>query len=511
MHRSRGNVPFLSILLALVVLVSLLGTLVACGQVVSQNFSQVDSGLAGGEEDVAEEPRPASAPDSEENDAPMNTPLPTAVIARQAAEEEGASSDEAEADTEPTAVAEVADDAGDDTSAADVEVAAVDERVEEKGGAESLDGEASLEGGRPRPQGGPAPLKGGIRDDNEQFQDYLTYLDSYQGQTARVMDVRERYFITVLDGNQQPLLDAHVSIYANETNDDGNNDHGEPIFEARTYAGGKTLFLPRALGVSDDLIQFRLVAEHGEQKAETVFARNDREYIELAIADTQAPDELKLDVLFLLDTTGSMADELGRIQETIDSIAQRIDNFRPRPTVRFGVVAYRDRGDHYVTRLYDFTDDVPTFRKLLNSFSADGGGDTPESLNEALHESIHSVQWNTHAVRIVFLVADAGPHLDYEDDYDYADEIQQAVARGVKIYPIAASNTDAYAEYVFRQLAQQTLAQFIFLTYQPGQSGGVPGESTSLQSGEQSYTVEKLDDLIVQVVQRELAAAIGVE
>jgi hypothetical protein len=79
----------------------------------------------------------------------------------------------------------------------------------------------------------------------------------------------------------------------------------------------------------------------------------------------------------------------------------------------------------------------------------------------------------------------------------------------VKIYPIAASNTDAPAEYVFRQLAQQTMAGFVFLTYQPGQSAGAPGESTTLGAGDQPYTVERLDDLIVTIVERELAAAVG--
>jgi hypothetical protein len=107
------------------------------------------------------------------------------------------------------------------------------------------------------------------------------------------------------------------------------------------------------------------------------------------------------------------------------------------------------------------------------------------------------------------LVADAPPHLDYEQDYDYIQEARAAVARGIKIYPIAASNSGPQAEYIFRQLAQQTLGRFIFLTYQEGQSGGAPGESTTLDAGKQDYTVERLDELIVQVIKRELAAAVG--
>jgi hypothetical protein len=206
-----------------------------------------------------------------------------------------------------------------------------------------------------------------------------------------------------------------------------------------------------------------------------------------------------------------MSDELNRIQETIDSIAQRIDAFEPRPTLRLGLVAYRDVGDDYVTRDYNFTEDVAAFRDVLATFEADGGGDTPEALEAGLHQSIHNVQWSDNGVRLIFLVADAGPQLHRHQDYTYLSDAQQAVAQGIKIYPIAASNTEPNAEYVFRQLAQQTMGSFIFLTYQAGESGGAPGERRDdLEAGTESqYTVERLDDLIVQVVQRELAAAVG--
>jgi uncharacterized protein YegL len=350
------------------------------------------------------------------------------------------------------------------------------------------------------PQGRPAPLKAGEIDDNAQFATYIDYLDIYDGPTARPVDVRERYIIRVLNGDQRPLLDARVRIY---------DEQGQQVFEGLTYAGGETLFLPRARDVSPNITRFRIVAERGGASVEASLERGTQERIELALEGAAPPDELRLDMLFLLDTTGSMDDELNRIQETIDSIASRIDAFTPRPALRFGLVAYRDHGDLYVTRNYDFTDNVDLFREALRSFDAEGGGDTPEALDEALHEAVHHVQWSDNAVRLVFLVADAGPHIDSQHEYNYTTDAQQAVAQGIKIYPIAASNTEPVAEYVFRQLAQQTMGRFLFLTYQPGQSAGAPGEETPLEAGEQPYTVERLDDLIVQVVERELAAAVG--
>jgi hypothetical protein len=355
-------------------------------------------------------------------------------------------------------------------------------------------------GASPRPEGQQSSLKAGERDDNKEFAAYLEYLQSYVGPPARAIDVSERYLITVLDQDQRPVLDARVRAF----------DGDQQVFEGRTYAGGATILLPRALGVSDNAATLRVVAEGGNATAETTLTRGQGERVELALRGV-GEQPLKLDVLFLLDATGSMGDEIGKIQQSIGAIAERIDAFEPRPELRFGLVAYKDRGDDYVTRVYDFTPDVVAFRQLLMSVQAQGGGDTPESLNEGLRQSMSALGWADGAVRLAFLVADAPPHLDYGEEFDYVDAAREAVARGVKIYPIAASNTDQQAEYVFRQLAQQTLASFIFLTYQPGASSGAPGETTQLEAGDspQGFTVERLDDLVVQIVERELGAAVG--
>ncbi|NTW03216.1 MAG: VWA domain-containing protein [Oscillochloris sp.] len=351
-----------------------------------------------------------------------------------------------------------------------------------------------------RPQGQEVSLKAGEINDNEQFAAYLDYLQSYRDGDVRLAAVSERYLIRVINDDQRPVLDAHVTIYADD----------QVVFRGRTYANGQTIFLPSALGVSPNATSFRAVAEYGDARAETSFDRGSGGEVEIGLRGMQPDDTLRLDVLFLLDTTGSMDDELSRIQQTIDSIAQRIDAFTPRPQIRYALVAYKDLGDDYVTSPTDFTTDLAQFRAALNKLSAKGGGDTPEAIDEAMYDTIMRASWaDQPSVRLVFLVADAGPHIDSQQQFTYLDGAREAVVRGVKIYPIAASNTDAPAEYVFRQLAQQTMARFIFLTYQAGTSSGVPGESTTLEAGDQPYSVERLDDLIVDIVQRELAAAVG--
>jgi von Willebrand factor type A domain len=345
------------------------------------------------------------------------------------------------------------------------------------------------------------PLKAGEVDDNADFGDYLNYLNSAGGIRAHTIDVSERYILSVTNGQQQPVLDARVRIF----------DGQQQVFEGRTYAGGKTIFFPNASGVSQNAQQLRVLIEKGNSSTEGQLTRGQDGSLSYMLRDAEAlPKTPRLDVLFLLDATGSMGDEISQIQQTIVSIAERIDQIQPRPVLRFGLVAYRDRGDDYVTHINDFTPNVDEFRGLLLNTSAGGGGDDPESLNEGLHAAIQRVGWADDAVRLTFLVADAPPHLDYAQDYDYIAESQAAVSKGVKVYTIAASNSGDEAEYIMRQISQQTLARFIFLTYQQGQNAGTPGDTTIHQVDPDNFTVERLDDLVVQTVQRELNLAQGI-
>ncbi|MDQ5866518.1 MAG: hypothetical protein M3390_12415, partial [Chloroflexota bacterium] len=108
---------------------------------------------------------------------------------------------------------------------------------------------------------------------------------------------------------------------------------------------------------------------------------------------------------------------------------------------------------------------------------------------------------------VIVLVGDAPPHIDYPNDHAYPDLLRQAVAKGIKIFPIGASNLDSVGEYVFRQLAQFTMGQFVFLTYENGVSGE-PGPSTT-HDVPSDFTVQNLDSLVVRLVQGEVANQTG--
>ena len=109
--------------------------------------------------------------------------------------------------------------------------------------------------------------------------------------------------------------------------------------------------------------------------------------------------------------------------------------------------------------------------------------------------AVHRPSWRLDdAIRLIVLVADAPPHLDYVEDYDYAVEMIEANRRGMKIFTIASSGLDNQGEYIFRQIAQHTMGRFIFILY-----GGETSHSVS------EYSVEQLDALVVRLVQEELA------
>ena len=213
-----------------------------------------------------------------------------------------------------------------------------------------------------------------------------------------------------------------------------------------------------------------------------------------------------LDVLFLLDSTGSMDDEIQQIKVTLASIAKRVSNLPANPDLRFGMVSYRDRDDTYVTRLHDFDRNVERFQQTIRGVRADGGNDYPESLNQALHEAVNDASWRENAIRLIFLIADAPPHLDYPQDEDYAADMVRAREKGIKIFSVASSGLDDQGEYIFRQIAQQTMGNFLFILYQSAPQG----ELGTPHSVEQ-FTVNNLDGLIVRLIEMELAGIEGGE
>jgi Mg-chelatase subunit ChlD len=145
----------------------------------------------------------------------------------------------------------------------------------------------------------------------------------------------------------------------------------------------------------------------------------------------------RVDVVFVLDTTGSMSGLIQTAKEKIWSIATTMASAQPTPEIRIGLVAYRDRGDRYVTKLVDLSADLDSVYAALMDFQADGGGDTPESVNKALFDAVHGMSWSQgeEAYQVIFLVGDAPPHMDYKE-VRYPMIIADALKKGIVINTI---------------------------------------------------------------------------
>ena len=146
----------------------------------------------------------------------------------------------------------------------------------------------------------------------------------------------------------------------------------------------------------------------------------------------------RVEVVFALDTTGSMSGLIEAAKEKIWSIASTLAQAQHAPEIHMGLVAFRDRGDEYVTRVVDLSSDLDSVYATLMDFRADGGGDGPESVNAALHDAVVRMSWgqDPNTYRVVFLVGDAPPHMDYQDEPRYEQILAMAKTRGIVVNTI---------------------------------------------------------------------------
>ena len=346
----------------------------------------------------------------------------------------------------------------------------------------------------------------GVVDDNASFGEYLAFRNRTQV-AHRPVDVSERYLLQVRDRSGRSVSDAEVRIQAPD---------GSAMW-ARTDAGGQVWVSPNAFDTSHAStyqVNVRKPGRWGTAYAPYTYGtaflqRGQKSAIDITLdaAPTQAAQatqRAQLDLVFLIDATGSMGDEIDKLKASMHTIAAEVARLPARPDVCFGLVAYRDHGDEFLIRSHDFTNDLSSFQTALNRLQANGGGDYPEALNEALHDSVHSLSWRGDGTtRMVFLLADAPPHLDYAGP-QYDASMTAALGKGIKIFSVGASGLDRQGEYIQRQLAQYTGGKFVFLTYdQAHNPASGPGRETVHDV--QNYSVDTLDRLIVRLVREDLA------
>jgi len=191
--------------------------------------------------------------------------------------------------------------------------------------------------------------------------------------------------------------------------------------------------------------------------------------------DPSPNDKPRVEVVFVLDTTGSMGGLIQAAKEKIWSIASTLASAQPAPEIRMGLVAYRDRGDAYVTKVLDLSSDLDSMYATLMDFRAEGGGDGPESVNQALHEAVNQLSWSRddQTYRVLFLVGDAPPHMDYQDDVKWPATLDAAQSRGIRVNAIQCGR-DPGTTQEWRKIAGLGQGSY----FQVGQAGNAVAIAT---------------------------------
>jgi len=211
-----------------------------------------------------------------------------------------------------------------------------------------------------------------------------------------------------------------------------------------------------------------------------------------AIAADKAKTKPRIDLAFCIDTTGSMQNEIDSVKTKTKEIVAKLSGSKPSPEIRVGLVAYKDRGDEYVTKVFPFTDNIDQVVKDISTLQAKGGGDEPEAVNEALHASVNELNWDKDkkTVKLLFLIGDAGPHY-YPNDYSWETESKNAIAQGIQINTIACdglTNT-ASSLNVFEKIAKLADGKCEFLTYKQEVVNADGHRSTIVSSAGRRYEV----------------------
>ncbi len=348
-------------------------------------------------------------------------------------------------------------------------------------------------------------VKAASHDDNEEYFSWLKFMQESDENLQMVLplDYSERCILRVLDSYGAPVMNQQVSLQ---------NSQGETIWEGITYANGETVLFPKAF--FNNNMERCHVAIPDYQVVQPLIPDLDGICTITLTTEREPLQQIPVDIAFVLDGTGSMSDEIQQLKDVLFSIHARLQSASQQADFRFAIVLYRDVHDDKPLEIIPFTGDVDEFEHQLAQLSADGGGDTPEDLQQGLYSALYELEWRDGGIRAAFVIADAPPHTDYEQQFDYNSLSAEANRKSIRIHCIGASGLDASGEYIFRQIAATSYGQFIFLTYgETGESDGLASEEdpgrVSHHTGA-NYNSRRLDDIVVDLIRRDLSYQIDI-
>ena len=353
----------------------------------------------------------------------------------------------------------------------------------------------------------PAPSRNGLQsgsltagsfDDVSNFSDYQQFLRRYLSEAQRCklpLDANgKQTLITVTDAAGKPIGDARCVVTFHQ----GQQSQAEEILvDSTTGTDGRLMFISnqgqRCYG-RDVRIQVSLAGQQTPVFEQTTVLGKQ---LRIVLDESQSSLPQQLDLALVIDTTGSMGDELEYLKTEIDSIVASVNDMFPNVDQRYALITYRDNGDEYVCRSFDFTTSLNDFRENLNRQSAAGGGDFPEAMDAAL-QNAEQLSWRTlNTAKVLFLVGDAPPHK--QNTGRALNAVEGLRQKGVRMFPVGASGVETTAQIVMRTSALLTMGQYLFLT----DHSGVGNAHATPDVPE--FAVERLDRLMIRMIASELA------
>ena len=338
-------------------------------------------------------------------------------------------------------------------------------------------------------------LTAGEVNDFAKWNFWLNVLDGSHKQFVGEWKIapRHRYTVQVTDKHGYAVASRAVSLLDNS---------GNTIFQAVTDNTGKAELWYQLLGkhLCGKHTDFYIRVDDQKQVAKDWYAGInafvlDEECPKSQMSNDNSQISNDVDVVFVFDATGSMGDELRYLQEEMKDVIARAKEATGGLNIRTGAVVYRDHGDEYLTRISRLTTDIQTTQTFIDKQEANGGGDYPEAMPEALMAALNSTGWDADArARIAFLILDAPCHNDSASIALLHDQLLNAAAMGVRIVPVVCSGLGESGELLLRAMALATNGTSFFLTDDSGIG------HTHLKPTTDSLKVEHLNDMLVRTI-----------
>jgi hypothetical protein len=339
-------------------------------------------------------------------------------------------------------------------------------------------------GGTPRPAG---VITAGEWNDNDNWSFWLGLMDTVSWKNKQEywkLYPVNRYSVQLTDQSNNNIPDAEIII----------ND-GLQTCVVRTDNFGKAEYFP-ALFTNTASAAYPVKARiNGQEFDLGIFSPSLRTITKQLNINRSISNNV--DIMFVVDATGSMGDELTYLQTELNDVLTRSQGELPGMTLRAGSVFYRDKGDEYVTRAFPFTTNISGLINFIKQQHASNGGDFPEAVHSALEAAMQQQNWSTGArSRLLFLVLDAPPHHEDAVISSIQLSIKTAQQKGIKIIPVTASGIDKETEFLMRFMSIATNGTYVFVT----NDSGIGNPHLSPTVG--SYQVEYLNNLMVRLIKK---------